>query len=214
MTGTGTRYDARVKRTTGASGRNADPILAVLRRVLPPRGRVLEIASGTGSHAAHFARALPELTWQPTDVDPEGLASIAAWVEEAALPNLRAPLRLDVTEPWPVERADAVLCINMIHIAPWSCALALLAGAARVLEPGAPLVTYGPYRFDGAFTAPSNADFDESLRARDPAWGVRDVADLRREAAARGLSLEETVAMPANNHTLVFRRAAGASTPA
>lgn len=189
-----------------AAERNAEPILAVLRRVLPARGLVLEIASGSGYHAGVFARALPALTWQPTDRDPDGLASIAAWVEEAALPGLRPPLLLDVTAPWPVEHADAVLCINMIHIAPWTSALALLEGAARVLPAGAPLVTYGPYRFDGVFTAPSNADFDASLRGRDPAWGVRDVADLRREAAARGLALEEEVAMPANNHTLIFRR--------
>ena len=189
-----------------AAERNAEPILAVLRRVLPARGLVLEIASGSGYHAGVFARALPALTWQPTDRDPDGLASIAAWVEEAALPGLRPPLLLDVTAPWPVEHADAVLCINMIHIAPWASALALLDGAARVLPAGAPLVTYGPYRFDGVFTAPSNADFDASLRGRDPAWGVRDVADLRREAAARGLALEEEVAMPANNHTLIFRR--------
>ena len=197
-----------MKRTPPAAERNAGPILGVLRRVLPPRGLVLEVASGSGYHAAHFARALPELTWQPTDVDADGLASIAGWVEDAALPNLRAPLALDVTAAtWPVEHADAIVCINMIHIAPWACALALLSGAARLLAPGAPLVTYGPYRFDGAFTAESNAAFDASLRARDPAWGVRDVADLSREAAARGLPLEETVPMPASNHTLVFRRA-------
>jgi hypothetical protein len=196
-----------MKRTPGAAERNAEPILEVLRRVLPPRGLVLEVASGSGYHAGLFARALPDLTWQPTDRDPDGLASIAGWVDDAALPNLRAPLLLDVTGAWPVERADAVLCINMIHIAPWACALALLDGAARLLPAGAPLVTYGPYRFDGGFTAPSNAAFDASLRARDPSWGVRDVADLRREAAARGLTLAEEVAMPANNHTLVFRRA-------
>ncbi|HUS66361.1 MAG TPA: DUF938 domain-containing protein [Kofleriaceae bacterium] len=196
-----------MRRTPPAAERNAEPILEVLRRVLPQRGLVVEVASGSGYHAGVFARALPELAWQPTDRDPDGLASIAAWVDAAALPNLRAPLRLDVTAPWPVERADAVLCINMIHIAPWTSAIALLDGAARVLPAGAPLVTYGPYRFDGVFTAPSNADFDASLRARDPGWGVRDVADLRREAAARGLALEEEVAMPANNHTLIFRRA-------
>ena len=199
-----------MKRTPPDAERNAEPILAVLRRVLPPRGLVLEIASGSGYHAAVFAGALPGLVWQPTDADPDGLASIRAWVDHAALPGLRAPLLLDVTADWPVAHADAVVCINMIHIAPWACALALLDGAARVLPAGAPLVTYGPYRFDGTFTAPSNAAFDESLRARDPAWGVRDVADLRREASARGLALEETVAMPANNHTLVFRRAATA----
>lgn len=200
-----------MRRTSGAAERNAEPILAVLRRVLPPRGLLLEIASGSGHHAAVFAAALPGLTWQPTDVDPEALASVGDRVAEAGLPNLRPPLRLDVAAgAWPVERADAILCVNMLHIAPWSCALGLFDGAARLLPPGAPLVTYGPYRWGGAFTAPSNAAFDDSLRARDPAWGVRDVADLRREAAARGLRLEEEVAMPVNNHTLIFRRVDGA----
>lgn len=196
-----------MRRTPGAAERNADPILAVLRRVLPARGLVLEVSSGSGYHAATFARALPDLEWQPTDIDDEGMASIEAWVERTAAANLRTPLHLDVTEPWPVERADAVLCINMVHIAPWRCAIALLAGAARVLPPGGVLVTYGPYRFDGAFTADSNAGFDAALRARNPEWGVRDVTDLEREAAAVGLALAEVVAMPVNNHTLVFRRA-------
>jgi SAM-dependent methyltransferase len=192
-----------VKRTTGAAERNAEPILAVLRRVLPPDGLVLEIASGSGFHATVFARALPALTWQPSDVDADG---IAARADQASLPNLRPPVRLDVTEPWPVERVDAIVCINMLHITPWACALALLAGAARVLRPGGVLVTYGPYRFDGSFTADSNAGFDSALRARDAAWGVRDVSDLEREAVAVGLTLAEVVAMPVNNHTLVFRR--------
>lgn len=195
----------RVKRHAAAAERNRGPILEVLRRVLPPRGLVLELASGTGQHAAHFAAALPGVSWQPSDLDPAALASIEAWRVEAALPNLRPPVALDVTAArWPVPAADAVVAINLVHIAPWEVALALLARAAAVLSPGGVLCTYGPYRFDGV-TAPSNEEFDRSLRARDPAWGVRDVSALRREAAARGLRLDEVVAMPANNHALVFR---------
>ena len=188
--------------------RNREPILAVLRRVPPERGLVLEIASGTGEHAVHFARHLPGIVWQPTDHDAAALASIAAWRDDEPLPNLLAPLPLDVTRPWPVARPAAVVCINMIHIAPWAAAVALFAGAARVLAGDAPLVTYGPYRFDGAFTAPSNEDFDRSLRARDPRWGVRDVAELDQLAREHDLTRVETVALPANNHVLVWRRVA------
>lgn len=195
-----------MKRTAPAAARNREPILEVLRRVLPPRGLVLELASGSGEHAIHFAAALPDLTWQPTDVSPEAVASVAAWRDEAALPNLRPPLVLDATAPWPVERADAVVAINLIHIAPWAVAEAVFAGAARVLVGDAPLITYGPYRFAGAFTAPSNAAFDADLRARDPAWGVRDVVDLDAAAAHVGLARVQTVALPANNHVLVWRR--------
>lgn len=187
--------------------RNAGPIRAVLERVLPSSGLVLEVASGTGQHAVHMARAVPHLTWQPSDPDPLARRSIAAWREEAALPNLRAPIALDAAaEPWPIGEADAVVCINMIHIAPWQAALGLFRGAGRVLPDGGLLFLYGPYRFHGSFTAPSNAEFDASLRARDPAWGVRDLDDLEPAAAAAGLRLEETVPMPANNHSLVFRR--------
>ncbi|MBK9034498.1 MAG: DUF938 domain-containing protein [Myxococcales bacterium] len=193
------------QRSSPSVARNRAPILEVLRRALPPSGVVLEIASGTGEHAVHFAGALPALTWQPTDADPAARASIAAWREDAALPNLRAPLPLDVTGPWPLATADAVVCINMIHISPWAATEALFAGAARVLAAGAPLVTYGPYRFGGV-TAPSNLDFDASLRARDPRWGVRDVDDLDACAATCGLARIETVALPANNHALVWRR--------
>lgn len=195
------------KRSSPASVRNREPILAALRPRLPATGLVLELASGTGEHAVHCAAALPALEWQPTDVDPEALASIAAWRAEAQLPNLRAPLLLDALRwPWPVERADAIFCANMVHISPWEVSVALFAGAARVLPAGAPLCTYGPYRFAGAFTAPSNQAFDASLRQRDPRWGVRDVADLTTLALEHGLTLEETVEMPANNHLLRFRR--------
>ncbi|MBL8619826.1 MAG: DUF938 domain-containing protein [Myxococcales bacterium] len=199
-----TPTDAR--RFAPATARNRAPILEVLHEVLPGRGLVLEIASGTGEHAVHFAAALPDLTWQPSDPDPDNRASIAAWRDEAALPNLRPPLALDVTAPWPIAAAEAIVCINMIHIAPWEAALALFAGAARVLPAGGPLVTYGPYRFGGAFTAPSNAAFDADLRRRDPRWGVRDVSDLETAAAAAGLALIGTFGLPANNHAIVWRR--------
>jgi SAM-dependent methyltransferase len=197
-----------MKQSSSAAMRNREPIREVLARHLPPSGLVLEIASGTGEHAVHIARAFPGIEWQPTDPDAAARASIAAWRDEAALPNLRAPLALDVTaEPWPVAQADAIACCNMVHIAPWEAALALFAGAARLLAPGALLYLYGPYRFEGA-TAPSNEAFDRSLRARDPRWGVRDVTDLRAAAAAAGagLRLDEVIAMPANNHSLIFRR--------
>jgi len=194
------------RRHAPATARNRWPILAVLRRVLPPAGLVLEVASGTGEHAAHFATALPEIVWQPSDVDPEALASIAAWA--GAVPNVRSPVLLDVTcEPWPCARADAVVCVNMIHITPWRCTGALLAGATRLLGEGGVVYLYGPYRVGGAHTAPSNADFDASLRARDPAWGVRDLEAVVAEAARCGLALAETVAMPANNLSVVLRRA-------
>lgn len=196
-----------MKQSAPAAQRNREPIREVLARQLPPHGVVLEIASGTGEHAVHMARSFPGITWQPTDPDAGARASIAAWCAEAGLPNLRAPLALDAMhEPWPVDAVDAIVCINMIHIAPWEATLALFAGAAARLAPGAPLVLYGPYRFEGHFTAPSNEAFDASLRARDPRWGVRDVADLR--AAARGFVLDEIIEMPANNHVLVFRRSA------
>jgi SAM-dependent methyltransferase len=195
-----------MKHHAPATERNREPIRLVLARELPASGAVLEIASGSGEHAVAFARAFPGVTWQPTDPDERALASIAAWRAEAALPNLAPPLQLDVTAPWPAVRADAMVCINMVHIAPWDAALALFAGAGRLLAPGALLFMYGPYRFGGAFTSPSNEAFDASLRARDPRWGVRDVDDLGAAAAEHGLALRDTVALPANNHALVFRR--------
>jgi SAM-dependent methyltransferase len=176
--------------------------------VLADRRDVLEIASGTGQHAAFFAHALPHLCWQPSDRDADALASIEAWRAEAALPNLAPARALDVgVLPWPVERADAVVCINLVHIAPWSAAVALFEGAAQLLPHAAPLATYGPYRFGGR-TAPSNDAFDASLRAQDPRWGVRDVDDLAALARRVGFDLEEVVPMPANNHALVWRRRA------
>lgn len=191
-----------------ATQRNRESILEVLRRVLPARGLVLEIASGSGEHAVHFARNLPGITWQPSDADAEARASIAAWRASGEVPNLLAPLELDVRrEPWPIGSAVAIVCINMIHISPWECTEALMRGAALVLDDGAPLVLYGPYHVGGKPTAPSNAAFDESLRMRDPSWGVRHLEDVVRVAAEHGFTHEQTVPMPANNLTVVFERA-------
>jgi SAM-dependent methyltransferase len=192
--------------TAPAVARNRDPILAVLRRVLPASGTVLEIASGSGEHAVHFATGLPHVTWQPTDRDADALRSIAAYRAAAQLPNLLPPLELDAASPrWPVARAEAIVSINMIHIAPWMAAEGLMAGAGRLLAPGGVLYLYGPFKEDGRHTAPSNADFDASLRARDPDWGVRDVAEVSELAARHGLGFVERVAMPVNNLSLVFR---------
>jgi len=195
-----------VKRFAPATERNRAPIRDVLSRVLPATGTVLEIASGSGEHAVAFARAFPALTWQPSDPDPSALASIAAWRAEAGLANLAAPVELDVVKPWPAIAPAAIVCINMVHISPWEASLALFANAGRLLAPDALLYLYGPYRFSGAFTAESNAEFDRSLRSRDPRWGVRDVDDLVATARTSGIQLVEIVAMPANNHSLVFRR--------
>ena len=193
--------------TAPAVARNRDPILAVLREVLAAPGTVLEIASGSGEHAVHFASALSHLVWQPTDPDAEARRSIAAHAARAQLPNLLPPLELDAAAAaWPVAHADAIVSINMIHIAPWSAAEGLMAGAARLLPPGSPLYLYGPYREHGRHTAPSNAAFDESLKARDPAWGVRDLDEVVALAERHGLALSRTVAMPANNLSVVFRR--------
>jgi SAM-dependent methyltransferase len=192
-----------------AVARNRDPILAVLRRVLPARGTVLEIASGSGEHAVYFAAALPRLTWQPTDRDADALASVAAHRDLARLANLLPALALDVTAPsWPVTRADAVVAINMIHIAPWTAAAGLMAGAGRVLASGGVLYLYGPFRENGSHTAPSNAAFDSSLRRSNPDWGVRDLGEVTELARGHGLDLVERVAMPANNLSVVFRRGA------
>ncbi len=194
-----------MKHHAPATARNREPIGDVLARVLPARGLVLELAAGSGEHAIYFAQRFPALTWQPSDVGDDALASIAAWRAEAALPNLREPLRIDVTnETWPIDRADAITCINMVHISPWDAALGMFAGAERLAAPL--LYLYGPYRFDGAFTAPSNAEFDRSLRSRDPRWGVRDVRDLEAAGRERGYHLDEVIGMPANNHSLLFRR--------
>jgi cyclopropane fatty-acyl-phospholipid synthase-like methyltransferase len=196
----------RVKRHAPAALRNREPILAVLARVLPPQGTVLEIASGSGEHARFFAEALPHVTWQPSDADAEARASIDAYRAEAGLPNLLGAVHLDARDAkWAVTRADAIVCINMIHIAPWAACAGLMRGAACVLPAEGILYLYGPFMRGGAHTAPSNASFDASLRASDPAWGVRDVDDVTREAEKNGLARAEIVTMPANNLSLVFR---------
>jgi SAM-dependent methyltransferase len=196
-----------MKRHAPATERNREPLLAVLREVLPEQGTLLEVASGTGEHAVFFAQAFPGLSWQPTDVDPEALESIASWRAEAALKNLREPVRLDAsTEEWPVEAVDAILCVNMIHISPWSACQGLMRGASRVLRPGGLLVFYGPFFVEGRPTAPSNLAFDASLRERDPAWGVRELGAVTHEALQRGLTRERIVEMPSNNLTVVFRK--------
>lgn len=193
-----------------APERNKLPILEVLRRVLPSAGRVLEISSGTGQHAAFFAAQLPGITWQSSDMDDQNLASIHAWVEDSALTNLPAPVTLDVcSNAWPVETRDAFDAIfnaNMVHIAPWECCVGLIAGAARHLKPHGLLIVYGPFRIGGAHTSESNETFDAGLKARDPRWGVRDLEAVVELAEGAGFSLRERVQMPANNQMLVFER--------
>lgn len=200
------------RRSAPAALRNREPIAAVLSEWLPESGVVLEVASGTGEHAAFFAERFPKLDWQPSDVHPDALASIRAWREETGLPNLREPIVIDAARPdWPIEKANAVLNSNMVHISPWLAALGLLDGAARLLGPGAPLILYGPWLSNSIETAPSNLDFDADLRRRDPEWGLRKVEDFAAEAAARGLHLAEKRAMPANNLMLLFRNGTAAN---
>lgn len=197
---------ADARRHAPATARNRDPLLAVLRDVLPAEGLVLEVASGSGEHAIHFASALPGLTWQPTDPDEGARASIDAWARDSGLGNVLPALPLDASAwPWTIEAADAVLCVNMIHIAPWRAALGLLRGARELLPAGAPLVLYGPFLRADAQTAQGNIDFDASLRARNPEWGIRSLEEVAK--AAEGFSLERFVEMPANNLTVIFRRA-------
>ena len=194
------------KRQAPAAARNVKPIGDVLAEWLPPTGIVLEIASGTGEHALAFARRFPQLDWQPTDPDPRAIASIAAWREEGPT-NLEPPFQLDVcASDWPIGQADALLCINMVHIAPWEASLGLLDGAARLLGRTAPLILYGPWRQEGVPTAPSNEAFDQNLRGRDARWGLRLAEDFAAEAASRGFVLTSRVAMPSNNLMLRFEK--------
>jgi SAM-dependent methyltransferase len=202
---------AAARRNAPAALRNRDAILAVLARVLPASGVVLEIASGTGQHAVHCAAALPGIVWQPSDPDAGARASIEAWRAHEALPNLKTPLAVDVcANDWGIESAAAIVCINMIHIAPWEAGQALFEGAGRLLTTGGVLYLYGPYRRNGAHTAPSNEAFDAQLRASDPRWGVRNMEAVEALGKAAGFVLEEVVPMPANNFSLVFRKGAGA----
>ena len=198
--------DAR--RFAPATQRNREAILEVLKKYVRPCAHVLEIASGSGEHAVFLAPRIEAGTWQPTDLDPEARESIDAWREWEKDPRVLAAMELDVTKkPWPVTKADVVVCINMIHISPWRATVAMLEGAGRILPAGGILYLYGPYRRNGMSTSDSNEAFDQSLRARNDEWGVRDMEDVTEEALEHGLVLEDTVVMPANNFSLVYRRA-------
>lgn len=198
---------ADTRRSAPAALRNREPIADVLAEWLPRSGLVLELASGTGEHAAFFARAFPNLEWQPSDIHRVALESIKAWRAESELPNLLEPVAIDAASPaWPVDRADAILNINMVHISPWQTALGLLDGASRLLGPGAPLIFYGPWLSDSIATAPSNLDFDSDLKSRDPEWGLRKVENVAAEAKKRGLLFFEQRPMPANNLMLLFKK--------
>jgi hypothetical protein len=204
-------YEAETQglcRSAPAALRNREPIAEVLAEWLPPKGLVvLEIASGTGEHAVHFAERFPGIEWQPSDVHPDALASISAWRALANLANLHEPIVLDAASvDWPIRRADALLSINMVHISRWASSLGLIAGAARLLPFGGPLILYGPWLKDDIPTAASNLDFDADLKRRDANWGLRRVEDFAAVAKERGLLLEQTRAMPANNLMLLLRR--------
>lgn len=190
-----------------ATQRNRDAILEVLRGVLPPSGLVLEIASGSGEHIVHFANAMPGLTFQPSDPEDAARLSIAAWTAETGLSNIRPPLAIDVRrEPWPIAQADAMLCINMIHISPWEATQALMRNAGRILSKGAPLYLYGAYRQKDVVTADSNEAFDADLKSRNPQWGLRQLDDVAALAREAGFSGPAVTPMPANNLSVVFRR--------
>ena len=200
----------QTRRFAPAAQRNTEPILGVLREVLPASGIALEIGSGSGQHAVAFAEAFPGLDWQPSDAEAQARASIAVRVADAGLDNLAEPLDLDVTAPdWDAALdgpCDAIVCINVLHITPWAVAEGLMRGAGRLLAPGGIVYLYGPYKRDGQHTAPSNAAFDASLRHRDPAWGIRDIADVTACTEAHGLALDRVIDMPRDNFSLVFRR--------
>jgi SAM-dependent methyltransferase len=199
--------DLDQRQSAPATLRNREPILDVLDRLLPETGLVLEVASGSGEHAVYFARHLPELRWQPSDPSPESRASIASWAEAERATNLLPPLDLDAaSDDWPIAQADALVCINMVHISPWAATEGLIRGAGRVLASGAPLLLYGPYRETGRPLAPSNAAFDADLKRRDPRWGLRDLDAVEALAASHRLKLEEIVEMPANNLSVILRR--------
>ncbi len=197
-----------MKKHAPATLRNRDAIADVLKRELPEAGTVLEVASGSGEHALYFAELFPYLSWQPSDPSEEALASIAAYREDYAGENLSPPLRLDASQPahWDIGQFDAIFCANMVHISPWAATEGLIKGAAQVLTNGAPLLLYGPYFEDGVEPAESNLGFDQSLRMRDPSWGIRQVAEIDALAELQGLSRSARYDMPANNLTLVYRR--------
>ena len=187
--------------------RNKGPIAEILMRYLPAQGEVLEVSSGTGQHVLHFAQAMPHIRWQPTERDADARKSIASWLSQTPAPNVSAPLPLDVHDAiWPAHDVAAVVCINMIHIAPPSATVALLRGAGNVIAPGGILFLYGPYRRQGRHTSPSNEAFDAQLKARNPEWGVRNLEDVVQLAGSVGFELEQTHDMPANNLVVVFRK--------
>jgi hypothetical protein len=195
------------RRASPHVARNTRPIIDVLRGILPDEGLVLEVASGSGEHALAFARAFPHLLWQPTDADPVSLRSVDAWRTAEGVPNLLAPVHLDATaDRWPLKDVQAILCINMVHISPWAATQGLLAGAARLLASGQALYLYGAYRQQDVETTPSNEAFDQSLKARNAEWGLRNLEDVVAEAGRHGLELDSVVPMPANNLSVVFRR--------
>jgi SAM-dependent methyltransferase len=193
------------KRHAPATERNRDAIVDVLKGSLPDKGHMLEVASGTGEHIVHFARCFPQLAWQPSDPDPAAIASIKAWCAEAALSNLLPPIEIDASRDWNVDPADAIICINMVHISPWTATTGLFRNAGRVLRESGMLYLYGPYRRIDVPTAPGNEQFDQSLKDRNPVWGLRYVEDMVTEAAAVGLAFEKLIEMPANNVSLIFR---------
>ncbi len=190
-----------------ATSRNRDFILGVLRDVLPTKGVILEIASGSGEHVVHFARHFPNLVFQPSDREPDALQSITAWVRAARLTNVRAPAVLDASRPpWPIASAEGIVCINMVHISPWEATLGLVRGAAAILPPAAPFYLYGPFKREGFATSVSNQAFDRSLRDRDPSWGLRDLQAVAAVAQSVGFSAPAITEMPANNLSVVFYR--------
>jgi len=195
------------RRHAPATERNRDPILSVLSRVLPPEGLILEVASGTGQHADYMASQLAPRRWQPSDIDPDALASIDGYRADNDCVQFLSPIALDVMAPhWPIAAADAVVAINLIHIAPWAAAQGVIAGAGRILPDDGVLFFYGPFKRNGRHTAPSNAQFDAALKDKDPSWGVRDLGDVIAEAGKHDLALREVVEMPANNLSVVFVR--------
>lgn len=195
------------KRYAPATERNRDVIADILNDALPTSGLVLEVASGTGEHAFHFAQKFQQLKWQPSDPDPAALASIGAWIADSTTANILLPLQIDASTTWSVNHADAIICINMVHISPWAATLGLLKNAARILPVDGLLYLYGPYRRYDVPTAPSNDEFDQSLKDRNADWGLRNVEDVAKEASDVGMHLEQLIEMPANNLSLIFRSA-------
>ncbi len=201
-----------MKRHAPATARNSGPLADVLAEELPPHGLVLEIASGSGEHAVYMARRFASLAWQPSDVETDALRSVDAWAAEAGLGNLLPAIALDaVREAWPLASADAVLCVNMVHISEWAATEGLFAGSAQLLGAGSPLILYGPYLESDVETAPSNLQFDRSLKARNREWGLRNLADVDGLATRRGFERTRRVEMPANNLVLVYRKRSGDS---